>query len=104
MPTLMDAVRCFIGTRQHQWDMYVPQVAMALRSSLIWSTGFTPNKLMFGPEVNIPADLMFPPKQEDLKVAEEYVNDLAAQIRKAHEVARNSLKTNQRTINRKYDL
>ena len=32
------------------------------------------------------------------------MHDLAVQIRKAHEVARNSLKTNQRTINRKYDL
>ena len=27
--SLMDAVRYYIGTRQHQWDMYEPQVAIA---------------------------------------------------------------------------
>ena len=43
---------------------------------------------MLGRDVNLPGDLMFPPKQKDPKGAEDYVNDLAAQIRKAHEVAR----------------
>ena len=77
---------------------------MALRSSVNRSTGFTPNKLMLGREVNIPADLMFPPKQKDPKGVEEYVTDLAGLIRKAHEVARNSLKTSQKAMKRNYDL
>ena len=53
---------------------------------------------MLGWEVNILADLMFPPKQTDRKGAEEYVKDLVAQIRKAHEVAKNSMKTSQRAM------
>ena len=100
----MDAVRCFTGKRHYQWDMYVPEIGMTLRSSLNQSTGFTPNQLMLVRKVNIPADLMFPPKQKDLKGTEQYVNDLAAQIRKAHKVGRNSLKTSQRAMKRNNDL
>ena len=100
----MDAVRCFIGKRQHQSDLYLPQIVMALRSSVNRSTGFTPNKLMLGREVNTPADLMFPANQRDPQSTEEYVNDLAAQIKKAHEVARKTLKTSQRAMKRNYDL
>ena len=96
--TLMDVVRCFIWKRQHQWDLYLPQIAMALRSSVNRSTGFTPNKLMLGREVNTPADLMFPANQLDPQSTEEYVNDLAAQIKKAPEVARKTLKTSQMTM------
>ena len=59
---------------------------------------------MLGREVNIPAELMFPPKQKDPQGTEEYVNDLAVQIRKAHEMARKTLKTIQRAMKRSYDL
>lgn len=46
--TLMDAVRCFIGTHQKRWDIFLPQIAGALRASVNRSTGFTPNRLMLG--------------------------------------------------------
>ena len=94
----------FIGKRQHQWDLYLPQIAMALRSSVNRSTGFTPNKLMLGQEVNTPAVLMFPSNQRDPQSTEEYVIDIAAQIKKAHVVARKMLKTSQRAMKRNYDL
>ena len=61
----MDAVRCFIGKRQHHWNLHLPQLAGALRSAVNRSTGYTPNKLMLGREVNIPADLMFPLSKSD---------------------------------------
>ena len=32
--TLMDAVRCFIGKKQNQWDIHLPQLARAMRSSV----------------------------------------------------------------------
>ena len=46
--TLMDAVRCFIGKNQNQYDIYLPQLAGAIRSSVSRSTGYTANTLMLG--------------------------------------------------------
>ena len=50
--TLMDAVRCFLGKAQNNWDQHVQQIAGAMRASVNRSTGFTPNMLMLGSEVN----------------------------------------------------
>ena len=58
--TLMEALRCFIGKAQTKWDEHLPQLAGALRATVNRSTGFTPNRLMLGREVNCPADLLFP--------------------------------------------
>lgn len=60
----MDAVRCFVDKSQDNWDEHLSQLVGAIRSSVNRSTGFTrftPNKLMLGREVNLPADLVFRP-------------------------------------------
>ena len=44
----MDAVRCFIGKAQNQWDIYLQHIAGALRASVNRRTGFTANRLMLG--------------------------------------------------------
>ena len=74
-------------------NRYFLQLGLNVKVISEMSTGSTRNKLISGREVNILADLMVPPKQKHPKRAEEYVNDLVAQIRKAHEVAMKSLKT-----------
>lgn len=56
----MDAVRCFVSKTPGDWDVYFPQIAGALRSCKNRSTGFTPNMVMLGREVNQPVDLTFP--------------------------------------------
>ena len=55
----MDAVRCFVSKQQNNWDEHLPHLAGAIRSSVNISTGFTPNMLMLGREVNQPADLLY---------------------------------------------
>jgi len=104
--TLMDAVRCFIGKSQHRWDVHLQQIAGALRASVNRSTGFTPNKLMLGREVNTPASLMFPlegskPKNQD---PEDFVVRLTSGIQEAHDTARRTLKSSLKRMKRNYDL
>jgi hypothetical protein len=80
--TLMDAVRCFVDKSQDNWDEHLSQLARSIRSSVNWSTGFTPNKLMLGREVNLPADLVFrPPDAVNGEDHEDYVNRLQGAIR-----------------------
>ena len=50
--TLMDAVRCYVDGNQKSWDVHLAQIAGALRLSMNRSTGFTPNRMMQGREVN----------------------------------------------------
>ncbi|XP_053389258.1 protein NYNRIN-like [Mercenaria mercenaria] len=102
--TLMDAVRCFIGKSQNKWDQYLPQLAGALRASVNRMTGFTPNKMMLGREVNTPASLMFPQGQNKQVSPDEHVTSLVTSLQQAHEVARKTLKTSTKRMKRDHDL
>ena len=57
--TLMEAIRCFTYNRPNDWEKYLQQLAGALRFSVNRHTGFTPNMLMLGREINQPVDFMF---------------------------------------------
>ena len=100
----MDAVRCFLGKSQNKWDQHVQQIAGAIRASVNRSTGYTPNQLMLGREVNTPAQLMFPGVQERNKDPVTYVTELVETMKRAHETARKNLKTSSKRMKRAYDL
>ncbi|KAK3105395.1 hypothetical protein FSP39_024200 [Pinctada imbricata] len=103
--TLMDAVRCFASRTPTKWDEYLPQLASALRSAVNRSTGYTPNMLMLGREVNMPVDLLFPgPENTDSENYEQYVSELVNHIQSTHEIAREKLRTSQGISKRDYDL
>lgn len=102
--TLMDAVRCFVADSQRDWDEYLPQLACAIRSSVNRHTGMTPNKMMLGREINLPAELIFQPDRKELfENEEQYVTSLRKNIQKIHEIARQKLMTTQETMKRDYD-
>ena len=101
--TLLSTIRCFIGN-QKEWDRFLPQLAGALRSAVNRNTGFTPNKLMLGREVNIPADLMFPADLPTVANPDEYIQELENATLSAHKAARDNLKTAQMRMKRDYDL
>ena len=102
--TLMDAVRCFIGKSQKQWDLHLQQIAGALRSSVNRMTGFTANMMMLGREVNTPAGLMFPCKAVERQTTEVYTRELLSIMEKAHETARQVMKATSKRMKRNYDL
>ena len=77
------------------WDKYLQQLAGTLRSSVNRHTGFTPNMLRLGREINQPVDLMFRTHTEHEKDLDEYTSQLRENILSAHEVARDKLNTSQ---------
>ena len=95
----------FLGKSQDKWDQNIQQIAMAIRASVNRSTGFNPNRLMLGREVNTPAQLMFPNAREN-RADEygEYVSKLLSNLQRAHNVARSLLKTSLKRMKRNYDL
>ena len=55
---VLNFLRCFLQGKQRCWDEYLPVLGMVLRATVNWSTGFTPNMLQLGREVNMPADIL----------------------------------------------
>ena len=103
--TLMDAVRCFVS-RNSSWDEHLAQLSGALRASVNRQTGHTPNMLMLGREVNLPADLMFPTDQKPVEqqTIHQYVQRLIDSLEVAHRTARQNLKASQKRMKKDYDL
>ena len=104
--TLLQMIRCVSQRSTKNWDLYIPQLCGAIRSSVNRSTGFTPNQLMLGREVLKPVDLVFgigDENQEEL-TPENYVARLGQVMRSCHQAARFSLQSAVAINKRDYDL
>ena len=65
--TLNSLLGKVVSDRQTDWDDHLPYVADALRASPSKATGYSPNFLFFGREVNTRADIAYglvPPEPE----------------------------------------
>ena len=102
--TLMDAVRCYVGNIQTSWDIWLPQLAGALRSTVCMSTGYTPNMMMLGRKVYTPAELVFPSSKLAFNSSHDYVKQLEGAMQETHVLARSQLKQKLEVRKRDYDL
>lgn len=81
-------------------------LAAAYRASPNASTGLTPNLLMLGKEVRLPAELMFgssTTNSEHITSYGEYVDQLKSRLQKSHNVARKYLETYSKRQKDMYD-
>jgi transposase InsO family protein len=67
----------------HDWDQYMMVVAASYRATKHASTGYSPNMLMFGRELNHPADLVYGRVEGSTldRDANEHVKSLEKQLR-----------------------
>ncbi|UYV67102.1 hypothetical protein LAZ67_4003898, partial [Cordylochernes scorpioides] len=76
--------RCTVG---NNWDTTLPMVALAIRTTVHASTGFTPAKLVFGHELRLPQ-----PFQEEerliLYMAVFYERELVGEVERIREMVR----------------
>lgn len=92
----------FVQESQRDWDLQLPYVMMAYRSSEHDTTGLTPNQMMLGRDVEIPLDLVVGlPLEEDATPPEatEYNQTLRERLNRAYEAAREN--TGRRVIRQK---
>ena len=100
--SFVQAIRCFVNKKQDNWDEHLPQIAAALRSSVNRLTGFTPNMLMFGREIVLPAELIYHGGKNN-EPNENYLAELRDDIQFAHDTARDKLKTTSEYAKKYYD-
>ena len=84
----------FVNQNTDNWDQYIGLLLAAYRSTPHPSTGYTPNMMMFGREVNLPADVVFPFPHEDApKDVHDYVHELRSKMEKCFHLSRQHLQS-----------
>jgi len=85
---LGDSLRSLLlGRDQEEWDVVLPQVMGAYRSTPHTSTGETPNLLMLGRETRVPDHLNYHIPEQSYSI-HEYASRLVEQMKVAHEILR----------------
>ncbi|KAL5005383.1 hypothetical protein ScPMuIL_018839, partial [Solemya velum] len=56
--TMKNILSKYVQADQSDWDLHLPTVTMAYRSSIHETTGVTPNFMMLGREINTPLNIM----------------------------------------------
>ena len=102
--TLGKMIRSFIASNIYDWDVHIPLLTAAYRSTRHPATGFTPNKLMLGREVNLPIDILYPrPSSQEPLESHEYVAQLRERMEQCFDIARDCLKKSAIRQKRDYD-
>ena len=102
--TLAAAIRCFVNSKQDDWDEFLPLITAAIRSSVNRQTGFTPNRLMLGREVITPIELAIPQPSAETTLVGTYAQKLEKGLQEAHQVARDTLNLQLKRMKRNYDV
>ena len=102
--TVMNLVHSFARQDPLNWDAHMHTAMMGYNATKHTATGFEPNRLMFGRNLNMPADLMMPhdPSVHPVPV-DEHVRKLEQRTRYAYQVARTNLKRAATAAKKYYD-
>jgi len=101
--TLEAMLSKFVDGDQKNWDLYLPLLMMAYRSSVHESTGFSPNEMMLGREVLLPLDLVIGQAEPTGSSTTEYADRLGEQMERIHQFACQHLKLSSDHQRRNYD-
>ena len=104
--TLEAMLSTVVSDNQKDWDEWLPYVMMAYRSSVHETTSHTPCLMMFGREMNLPIDIMFPPPPHETRDANpsEYVQKLQSSLETVFDVARDKTETSVNRQKMNYDI
>ena len=93
--TLLRMIKAYLRGSQKYWDLHIACLAGAYRATPNEATKLTPNLLMMGREVRLPAELVFGSienyQNHEITSYGEYVDSLRERLQHAHDVARKHL-------------
>ena len=95
--TLLSMLAKTIDDFQSNWTQQLPYVTLAFRTSIHASTGYTPQFLVFGEEINLPIDIQYLlPEQPNKTDVHQFVQQKRVDMQGGHEEARLHLQVAQR--------
>ena len=104
--TILSMLSMYVCDDQADWDMHIPYVMMSYRASEQETTGISPNRMMFGREINLPLDLLVTqtvPETRKYGTPEAYASEICGRMHRAFEMARNNIQGEQKRQKRLYD-
>ena len=102
--TLQNMLAKCINEEQSNWSQQLPYVMMAYRSSVHESTGYTPQFLVFGQELSLPLDCMYPnPQENETTDIHEFVHNKQKAFQRAFKLVRRNLNEKQKRRNAIYN-
>lgn len=94
-----------VSDNPRKWDTLLQKALMHYRSSIHSSTGFTPYRLMFGHEMNLPVDVALNlPSENTSQTIPEYVSKQVSIIKETEKLARQHLSLAQDRQKEYYDI
>ena len=103
--TIQQMLACYVNDCHDDWSDHLDYVMMAYRSSLHESTGCSPNRVIFGREVNLPLTVQLG-EQHFCQGAEcpiEYVNWLRNTLERVYSYVRNKSKASTKRQKKNHD-
>jgi transposase InsO family protein len=103
--TLVRMIKAYLKGQEKDWDKFLGCLAGAYRATVHESTGYTPNMLMLGREVRLPAQIMYsaPSNAENFPSYSNYIEKLKERMERAHELAREHLQRAAKKQKENYD-
>ncbi len=105
--TLIRMIKAYLKGQQREWDRNLGCLAAAYRATPNETTGMTPNLLMLGREVRLPAEVMFGSQTtlsgEVVSSYGEYVEHLKERMQQAHQLARQHIQCAGKRQKQDYD-
>jgi len=104
--TLVAMIKAYLKGEDSNWDLHLGCLTAAYRATKHESTGVTPNLLMLGREVRLPAEIVYGSRTSDgsdVNSYGSYIDDLKCHLQKAHDVARRHMKSAAERCKELYD-
>ena len=105
--TLVRMIRAYLKDQQTDWDLNLGCLAAAYRATPHESTGLTPNLVMLGREVWLPAEIIYGSRTaqlgEEVSSYGAYVDKLKERLQTSQELARKHLKAAAERQKNNYD-
>ena len=96
-------LRQYVDCSGRDWDEALPYIGLAYRSTIHDSTGFTPNLLTLGKEINLPIHLLYGNVVEDRRSPSQYVAEQLELMHDTFEVVRDNIGLAQKHYKESYD-
>lgn len=102
--TLISALSMYVNDHQRDWDLYIPYVLLAYRTSRHASTALSPFSLLYGRDAYSPIDRVIPTKgEEDSYSPDEWTQELHLRLQEAYNIAESANNLAKEAQQRNYD-
>ena len=102
--TVLNMLSTVVSDDEYNWDLHLPTLMLAYRTSRHETTGATPFSLVYGREAKLPEDILFNlPTAEEVTTSHGYAEALKERIQQAYQRVRDHSAVEQRKQKANYD-